>query len=169
MSYDIEIRSDDRYLQRSELAPFCTFLDKQPDVTRGGRRMSNWVFERNDAFFMNIDLELVDEDGNQIGDSEAEDVFNRVRLHIPYARLRDDQFAEYMILVGTIADRLGWIVHDPQPPDAIQRSSPDRDNVEATADPNALADLYGELGLNEDAERFRSAPRDPGSTRSDDG
>jgi hypothetical protein len=66
---------------------------------------------------MEIDLELVSEDGDYIGDEEgaSETEINCLRLHIPYGFFRAEGFAEeYLPTALAIAKHLGWTLLDEQ-------------------------------------------------------
>jgi hypothetical protein len=147
VSYDLLIRSDVDSRGTVTLASIVDVIAALPDVRQNGPRAENWLFERGTDHYAEIDVDLADAEANCIW------------LHIPYAFLRDGQLAVYVSLAETIAERLGWAVHDPQPPDAIARAPKDWADAEASADPAQLAFVYRDLGLHEDADRILAKRR----------
>ena len=99
MSYDLSIRADDRYSRMTAKAPLAAFIATLPNVK------------------MEIDLELVSEDGDYIGDEEgaSETDINCLRLHIPYGFFREKGLAqEYLPTAQAIAKHVGWTLLDEQ-------------------------------------------------------
>ena len=115
MSYDLSIRADDRYSRMTAKAPLAAFIATLPNVKPNGT--SGFVLDDPPARWMEIDLELVSEDGDYIGDEEgaSETDINCLRLHIPYGFFREKGLAqEYLPTAQAVAKHVGWTLLDEQ-------------------------------------------------------
>lgn len=116
MSYDLEIRSDERYAQSQDFQALDTFIASLPGISEespGFLRYENAEME----IYMEIDLELVDEEGELAVDvdPESENRVNRISLHIPDANMHNDhRYQHYLEIAHTIARHLGWHLVDLQ-------------------------------------------------------
>ncbi len=112
MSYDLTIRPDESFSQFKPLAPLAAFLAAQPNLKPNGNR--GFVLEDGNRC-MEIDIETVSEEGDDIEDESADlETFNCIRAHIPYAHLGKQPQRDYYPLLHSIAQQLGWELHDEQ-------------------------------------------------------
>jgi hypothetical protein len=114
MSYDLTIRPDERYSRMTAREPLSAFVATLPHVKPNG---TNFKLDDPPTRWMEIDLELVSEEGDWIGDEEGADEsrINCLRLHIPYGFLRRESFAsEYLPTAQAIAKHIGWTLLDEQ-------------------------------------------------------
>jgi hypothetical protein len=112
MSYDLSIRSDDRFSQFKPLAPLASFLAAQPNVKPNGNR--GFALEDGDRW-MEIYIETVSEEGDNIEDESTDpETFNCIRAHIPYPRLGKQPQRDYFPLLRSIAQHVDWQLFDEQ-------------------------------------------------------
>jgi hypothetical protein len=82
MSYDLSIRPDEQYSRRSAKQPLMKFLATLPKLRPNGNR--GFVLDDPPKRWMEIDLEVVSEDGDNIEEPDQEyPEINCLRLHIP--------------------------------------------------------------------------------------
>lgn len=112
MSYDLSIRFDDDYSRFARVKPLAEYIAGLPDVRSNGER----GFTLDDGRrYMEIDLEVVSEDGDNIekrGEERTE--INAIRLHIPYEMLGSSPAADYFPTARAIATYLCWGLFDEQ-------------------------------------------------------
>ena len=115
MSYDFTLRSDETYSQFKPLAPLAAFLATQPHVRLNGVR--DFLLQ-DDRRWMEIDIETVNEGGDNIEDDEPTDpaTFNCIRAHIPYGNLGKQPEIDYLPLLESISQQVGWELIDEQIP-----------------------------------------------------
>lgn len=120
MSYDLDVRSDDAFSEFTSFAALADFIGELDNVFPNGER----CFAMRDALgaWMEIDLEVVDAEGDNIEEPSQEypDI-NVVSLHIPYsvigeggAAVREIVAADYLPTARAIAKHLGWKLFDNQ-------------------------------------------------------
>ena len=85
MSYDLTARSDEMFsvsIQRSEVASIVAQI---PKVEPNGP--SGFLLERDGDVWMEIDVELVSDEGDNLEDPDAElsTEVNCIHFHVPYA------------------------------------------------------------------------------------
>jgi hypothetical protein len=113
MSYDLTIRSDNHYSQRAKLKPLADFIRSLPYIRANGD--PGFALDDRRSRWMEIDLEVVNEDGDNIEEFGQEySEVNCVELHIPYALLGDAPERDYFPTADAIAKHLGWRVFDEQ-------------------------------------------------------
>jgi hypothetical protein len=113
MSYDVTIRSDDAYSRYAAVKSLGEFIASLPHMSRGSA--FGFTLDDQESRYMEIDLEVVDEFGDNIeerGKEYAE--INRVALHIPYQVLGEAPERDYFPIAFSIARYLGWQVFDEQ-------------------------------------------------------
>jgi len=113
MSYDIEISSDDRYSGHAEFSRIAAFIAALPHITPNGS--NGFLYEVGDHSYMEIDLELVDAEGDGI-EHASRDTINCIRMHIPYSYMQSghNHPTTYFTLCTTIAHYLHWRAIDLQ-------------------------------------------------------
>jgi hypothetical protein len=113
MSYDIEIRSDDHYSSHAEFDHVAAFIAALPYITPNGS--IGFLYEVDDHSYMEIDLELVDAEGDWLGDISP-DTVNCIRAHIPYPYMLPghNHPSTYFTICTTIARYLQWHAIDLQ-------------------------------------------------------
>jgi len=113
MSYDIEICSDDGYTAHADFQHVYAFIASLPDIIENGP--IGFTYEAGDHYYMEIDLELVDADGNWT-DNESPDSINCIRMHIPYRHMQRAYVdpARYFEICTAIAHYLHWRAIDLQ-------------------------------------------------------
>ena len=113
MSYDIEIRRDDHYSIHAEFGPVAAFIAELPHITPNGS--IGFLYEVDDHSYMEIDLELVDAEGDWLGASSP-DTINCIRAHIPYPYMLPghNHPSTYFAICTTIARYLQWRAIDLQ-------------------------------------------------------
>lgn len=110
MSYDFQIRSDDKYSRSVRYRVLAAFVAKLPKVR-------NSTFEDDDKqLFMSIDLEFLDTATGDSAEGQEEGRVNLICLEIPYGNLHNDgRDHEYFRNVARpIAEHLGWKLYDCQ-------------------------------------------------------
>jgi hypothetical protein len=120
MSYDLEIRSDAAYSKRTDRRALCSFIRALPHIHTFRGNCCSFEDPQRDLY-MEIDLELIDEHGDPVGEKRAgtaaadERSVNCIQLHIPYAYMHGDQRdQEYFDIGYQIAHYLDWQLYDPQ-------------------------------------------------------
>ncbi|PWU10379.1 MAG: hypothetical protein C5B50_25610 [Verrucomicrobia bacterium] len=126
MSYDLTIAKDRGFSASTQFADLADFLRKAQDVKPNGDR--GFLYEPSPKRHMEIDLEVVSDEGDNIEEAGTNyPEINCVRLHVPYSMLGNAPERDYFPLAFTIAERLGWTVHDDQSGEAISRQQVERD------------------------------------------
>lgn len=117
MSYDLSIRYDDDYSRFTKVKPLANYISVLPDMRSNGER----GFTLDDGRrYMEIDLEVVNEDGDNIEEHGEEYLeINAIRLHIPYAILGSSPEHDYFPIARAIATYLGWELFDEQRDEAV--------------------------------------------------
>ena len=112
MSYDLTIRPDESFSQFKPLTPLASFLAEQPNVKPNGNR--GFAFEDGNCW-MEINIETVSDEGDNIEDESTDkETYNCIRAHIPYPRLGKQPELDYFPLLRSIAQHVGWQLHDEQ-------------------------------------------------------
>ena len=112
MSYDLEIRSDEGYSLTVDIDKIRAFILKLDGVTHNNP-LSFTYTDSNLALYMEIDLELADDEGDMIHNTGKE--INCIRLHIPYSFMYGNERDRRYFDVGlSIARYLGWMLLDLQ-------------------------------------------------------
>jgi len=124
MSYDLTIRGDERYSKSAPLASLRSFLSQQPGLSPIGP--GDFVLDDRPKRWMEVDLEVVNEDGDNIQEPGQEyDQINCLRLHVPYAFLGEAIERDYIPTASAIAQHLGWELFDEQTGNVIGLGSSD--------------------------------------------
>lgn len=116
MSYDLEIRSDERYSQARAFQTLDAFIASLPDIYEESPGFLRYE-DAAQQMHMEIDLELVDDEGELAVDidPEGENKVNRISLHIPAANMHHDaRHQRYLEIANMIANYLGWQLIDLQ-------------------------------------------------------
>jgi hypothetical protein len=130
MSYDFELRGDDKYTSYVDFKQIHGFISALSHITENGS--IGFTYEVNDNYYMEIDLELVQEDGEWL-ENENPDIINCIRMHIPYGYMKHQpvENAPYFDLCTVVAQYCGWHAIDLQTgqdllesPDTSKRSYP---------------------------------------------
>lgn len=112
MSYDLTIKADKTYSRMTPRAELASFISQLPGIKPNG---NGFVLEEEDRLWMEIDLEVADEEGNNIEEEgKTYNEINCIRLHIPYAFMNDTYERDYLPTVLAIAEHLGWMLCDEQ-------------------------------------------------------
>jgi hypothetical protein len=109
MSYDITIRSDENYSEKTDPESLRAYLRSIPDVEPNGK--IGFLYGRSKSLYMELDLEEVDPEGDWIEESEQ---VNCISVHIPYAFLTTENQNLYLSVVLHIAHHLNWQAIDAQ-------------------------------------------------------
>src|SRR5436190_13989574 len=122
MSYDITIRSDEKFSRSVPREPLAAFIAQLPSISRTDR--SQFVLDEKPKRWMVISLETADQDGNCVeDDGKVYGTTNCLRLHISYAFLGQRPERDYFPTCFAIADHLGWSVYDEQSGEDIPRDA----------------------------------------------
>ncbi len=120
MSYDLEIRSDDKYSEKADIEPLRAFVMKLPGIRLSGGQCCCYE-DPQLQLYMEIDLEVVDEKGDRLDFILPEvnlldkNSVNCIRLHVPYAHMHSDYRDQQYIDVGLkLAHQLHWHLYDCQ-------------------------------------------------------
>lgn len=117
MSYDLTIRADRQHSGTTARAPLAAFIAQLPGIRPNG---SSFVLDVPPKRWMEIDLELVSEDGDNIEESDGTcEVINCIRLHIPAGFQGGSIGRAYFPTALAIAQRVGWMLLDEQTGEAI--------------------------------------------------
>ena len=111
MSYDVCIRGDKTYTGRASRQPLCEFISALPRMAQGSK--THFTLEDvNGSACMEIDLELVTEQGDNLG-LDSSDEINCVRVHVsgPFA---EANMPSVQKVCFQIAGHIGWKVFDEQ-------------------------------------------------------
>jgi len=120
MSYEISIKSDDKYTARIDRRKLYEYISTLPNIVHSDA--DHFVFrDPNVGTYMEIDLELVSEEGDSL-DIRVTQERNCVRIHIPYYFLESTGAQIYEICFQ-IADRIGWKVYDEQLGNYLSRNT----------------------------------------------
>lgn len=122
MSYDITIRSDEKFSRSVPREKLAAFIAHLPSIKRSER--PQFVLDDKPKRWMEISLETADEDGNSLEeDGKTYETTNCIRLHIPYAFLGKRPERDYFPTCFAIADHVGWAVFDEQSGEDIPRDA----------------------------------------------
>ena len=122
MSYDLTIKGDETYSLRISKADLDSFIAQLPGIKRNGS--TGFVIDERPKRWMEIDLEVVSEEGDYDCDAASEsDTINCVRLHIPYAFLGNAIERDYLPTAFAIAGRIGWLLYDDQTGEPVLREA----------------------------------------------
>jgi len=93
-----------------------SFIEQIPHIVSNGER--GFCYVDADLYYMEIDLEIVSEEGDTIEDEpdSPKDRVNCVDGHIPYAFMDEEKVApdRYLEPLLRIAESLRWRLYDPQ-------------------------------------------------------
>jgi hypothetical protein len=120
MSYDITIAADDTFSQSVPFAELRQFILSSPGTEANGERHCR--FGDGNRLWMEIDLELVTEEGDMHDDCDISPTVNCVRLHIPYQYLGEHPELDYFPVAMRIAEHLGWRAIDDQTGESLQQT-----------------------------------------------
>ena len=110
MSYDLCARGDARFSARVPRSRAADAVERVRHVVPNG---SGFLFRRSDSTWMEIDLELVDEEGDVAGALGSErDEVSCISFHVPYAFVESLDACRAAAL--EVAGALGWELFDPQ-------------------------------------------------------
>jgi hypothetical protein len=122
MSYDLTIRSDGTYSQATARKPLHACLLQLPRVRQNGD--NGFALDELPLPWMEIDLEVVSEDGDNIqGSWKTYDTTNCIRLHIPYPYLGDALESGYLPIALAIAEFVGWPLYDEQTDEFVAKDA----------------------------------------------
>ena len=146
MSYDIEICSDDSYTAHVDFKQMCAFIASLPNIAKNSS--IGFTYEAGDNYYMEIDLELVDADGDRI-DNERPGTINCIRMHIPYRHMQRASVdpVRYFEICTAIARYLHWRAIDLQTGhDLLEGLDPARtDQIVSTVLTTMQRFLFGEV------------------------
>ena len=114
MSYDLCVRSDDRFTDTVDRAPLSAFLSGIPGVDRDTD--SHFVLEEGSGGFrVEIDIELVSSEGDFL-EGAPPDRINCIRVHVTSggADVGEDISDSYRGVCSQIAAHVGWRIFDEQ-------------------------------------------------------
>ena len=112
MSYDLTIKSDDRYSRTATRAGLDSLLLQLPGVRRNGK---GFALDEPQKRRMEIDLEVVNAEGDNIEETgKTYDNINCIRLHISSAFAGDSIEHDYFPTAFAIAQHVGWPLYDDQ-------------------------------------------------------
>jgi hypothetical protein len=110
MSYDLEIRSDDRYSESKPVdevrRAIAATADVSPNVPDG------FMIDRTEAgIWISMDVSFAGADGDRVDPPPPDR--NVVDMYVPAAHFDRSQ-SHLFTVAAEIARRLGWRVYDPQ-------------------------------------------------------
>jgi hypothetical protein len=110
MSYDLEARSNDKYGQMISREQAHSVVAQIPGARLNGP--AGFTVERGNDFYLEVDLEYVNEEGDNLEEEIVSDQVNCIRFHIPAAfhELLNDEIK----VAEEIADGVGWPLIDLQ-------------------------------------------------------
>jgi hypothetical protein len=146
MPYEMKARSDRRYSKYLDTETITSVLRNLPDTHLYGPKSTDWVFERDDKLFMEIDVELVDEHGELLLAAHKAGEANCIRFCIPHTYLQEEHLAECRAYAQGIADRLGWLLYAPLPDGADLRGPDDWSKVQTLVEPDVLELINQKMG-----------------------
>ena len=119
MSYDLFARKDGQHSEKLPRSQVHEIIGAMLDVEANGP--AGFVLKQGDQVYMEIDADLVNEEGDSIGvlDSPSAEV-NRVDFHVPYGFV--DGLDTSRVVAEHIAEHLGWELYDPQSDSTFGRS-----------------------------------------------
>jgi hypothetical protein len=121
MSFGLTISSDSKFTRSTPKADLAAFVSRLPHVIPNGD--SGFALDERDKRWMEIDLEVVSEDGDYLEEvAKSSDVINCVRLRIPSGFLTDSLERDYLPTAFAIARKAGWLVFDDQSGDVLRHS-----------------------------------------------
>jgi hypothetical protein len=113
MSYDLTIRGDEQHSRSTPMDALAAFIAGLPDIKPNGDM--GFALDDLPKRWMEIDLEVVSEDGDSIAESwQTYEAINCVRLHIPYQFLGKAIERDYLPTAFAISEFVGWPVYDEQ-------------------------------------------------------
>ena len=111
MSYDLFARKDAQHSEKLPRSQVHDIIGAIPDVEPSGP--AGFVLKQGDEVYMEIDVDLVSEEGDSIGDLDSPSAeVNRVDFHVPYGFA--DGLDSSTAVAQQITKRLGWELYDPQ-------------------------------------------------------
>ena len=111
MSYDLNSQVDDSYSIKAPREDISNYISQLPDIEPNGP--CGFILKRGESVYMEIDLTLVNEEGDTIEDYQnLSPEINCINFHIPYAFA--DSLEPYFQVALQISDRVGWILYDLQ-------------------------------------------------------
>ena len=110
MSYDLVARSNDKYEQAISRETAHAVILKIPGVQANGT--AGFTIERGKDFYIEVDVELVDEEGNSGEEEMPSKMVNCINFHVPAAfqKVLNDEIQA----AQEIADGVGWPLIDLQ-------------------------------------------------------
>jgi hypothetical protein len=113
VSYDLSINANDTFSQYTSATDLRSFIGQLDNVHPNGEW--NFVLGDGESDWMEIDLEVVTEEGDFCEDCSPElSGINCIRLHIPYPFMSDDWQQTYLPTALAIANHLHWPLLDEQ-------------------------------------------------------
>ncbi|HZS03792.1 MAG TPA: hypothetical protein VFD58_02875 [Blastocatellia bacterium] len=115
MSYDLTIKSDDRYSKHADVEEVKAFIRQIPNISANGER--GFCYQDGELYYMEIDLDAVDDEGDSVEEEDSlPSRINCIDGHIPNAFMDEDKADpnRYVEVLGQIAQHLGWYLYDPQ-------------------------------------------------------
>ena len=110
MSYDLAARSNDKCEQMIPRAKAHALIRQIAGVQPNGT--AGFTIERGKDFYLEVDVELVDAEGNSSEEDETSEMVNCINFHVPAAfqRVLNDEIK----VAQEIADGVGWPLIDLQ-------------------------------------------------------
>ncbi|QTA85432.1 hypothetical protein [Desulfonema magnum] len=114
MSYDITIQGNEKHSLHTDLELLKAFIAEMPNMIINGYR--GFVYAESDQYWMEIDLDFVNEEGDSIlcGEGSEQNKVNCIHSHIPYAFMSEEKAHKYFAVCSYIARYLQWYVYDEQ-------------------------------------------------------
>ena len=111
MSYDLRARKDERFSEKLARKDMLAAISCLPDIRPNG--ISGFILEIGDDTYMEIDVTLVDEEGDCVDDLiHLPDEANCVDFHIPYGFI--EGLETCLAVAKKIAAGFQWELDDPQ-------------------------------------------------------
>jgi hypothetical protein len=110
MSYDLEARANDKYGQTISREQAHSVIGLVPGARPNGP--AGFTVERGDNFYLEVDVEYVNEDGDNLEENVVSEQINCIRFHIP-AAFQNLLNVEIKV-AQEIADGIGWPLIDLQ-------------------------------------------------------
>jgi hypothetical protein len=110
MSYDLETRSDAKYQQLIPREKAHAVVARIAGVQPNGD--ASFTIEREKEFYLEVDVEYVNEEGDNLEEQEISEKINCIRFHIPAAF--QEVLNEEIKVAQEIADGVGWPLIDLQ-------------------------------------------------------
>ncbi len=123
MSYDITIQGNEKRSLHTDLELLKSFITGIPNMVTNGRR--NFVYAESDQYWMEIDLDFVNEEGDSMlcEEGREQNKVNCIHSHIPYAFMSEYRADRYFAVCSYIAGYLRWYVYDEQTEQIIQHQN----------------------------------------------